>query len=495
MGSAGFLASIPLAIYLIRECVMFEIKRPRIGLAAVMSTPFRGDKGSNYDGDLQALERISHELDFEYHAIEEGIYDLQAAQAAASALGAWGADFILLQTSSFASGDFLYPFTDLSARLGLWSVPEGPPSPEGGLPLNSFTASNLYNSIIHTKLPAQNQPVKWFFGHPGQPLFDQRLEITVQALRALVNLAGKKIALIGGVAPSFDNLIIDHRKPRDLLGLEIQEFDLQEVLAIARELDHKAVEGTIQALQAGGELKVGRSTSALERSARVYQAILQLGEEHGFEAAALSCWPQFQTDYDLAVCSVMGHLNTAGMIAACEGDLTSAISMLILRFLANGDITTLMDLVSIDSTDDSVLLWHCGPTSVELADESGAVLQPLWLFDGADGHQIGLHNDLVLRPGRATVLGLTTNFENMLVLEGEIDNAKPSYMGSRGWLTELRLNGKGITTADLIQTIMASGYQHHYPLAYGSLSSAGLELCGWLGIEPIRGQTYTPYVR
>jgi hypothetical protein len=473
---------------------MIEIKKPKIGLAAVMSTPFRGDKASNYGADLQVLEQISQDLDFELLAIQQGIYDLEAATAAARELETWGADFILLQTSSFASGDFLYPFTDLPTRLGLWSVPEGPPSPEGGLPLNSFTASNLYNSIIRTKLPPGRQPVKWFFGHPGQELFDQRLEITVQALRALINLPGKKVALIGGVAPSFDNLIIDYQKPRDLLGIEVLEFDLEQVLGIARGFEAKDLEDTIKDLQSGVNLKAGGSSSALERSARVYQAIIQMSAEYGFDALGLSCWPQFQADYDLAVCSVMGHLNTKGLIAACEGDLTSAISMLVLRCLTNGEVNTLMDLVSIDSSDESVLLWHCGPTAIELADDDGATLQPLWLFAGPDGHQVGLHNDLVLKPGTGTVLGLTTDFQGMLVLEGEIDNTKPSYLGSRGWLTGLRLNGERINTADLVQTIMATGYQHHYPFAYGSLSDAGLELCGWLGVKPLEHHHYTPYV-
>lgn len=473
---------------------MFEIKKPKIGIAAVMSTPFRGDKEGNYSEDLHALEQISRRLDFEYLAVQEGIYDLVSAQAAAEKLDHWGADFILLQTSSFASGDFLYPFTNLSTRLGLWSVPEGPPTSEGGLPLNSFTASNLYNSIIRTKLSPANQPVKWFFGHPGQALFDQRLEITVQALRALVNLPGKKVALIGGVAPSFDNLIIDYQRPQDLLGIEVLEFGIDQVLEIARKLDGKELENTIQSLQAGVKLNPGKSSSALQKSARVHEAIVRMGEEYGFDAVGLSCWPQFQADYDLAVCTVMGHLNSRGMVAACEGDLTSAISMLMLRCLTNGEVNTLMDLVSIDASDESVLLWHCGPTAVELANEDGATLQPLWLFDGPEGHQVGLHNDLILKPGRGTVLGLTTDFNGMLVLEGEIDNAKPSYLGSRGWLTDLHLNGVSVSTLDLVQTIMASGYQHHYPFAYGSLSNAGLELCGWLGIEPIRSHPYIPFV-
>ena len=474
---------------------MFEIKKPKIGLAAVMCTPFRGDKEGNYRSDREALEKIAADLDFDLKVINDGIYDLDAAQKAANQLKEWGANFIILQTSSFASGDFLYPFSDLKIRLGLWSVPEGPPTSEGGLPLNSFTASNLYNSIIRTTLPDYKQPVKWFFGHPGSPLFDHRLAVTVQALRALVNLPGKKIALIGGVAPSFDNLVIDFQKPKELLGLDILEFGLEEILQIAQDLDASQLSGTVKDIQQGATSVDDPDSIFLEKTARTHLAVRKLAEEHGFEAVALSCWPQFQSDYGLAVCSVMGHLNTTGLIAACEGDLTSAISMLTLRYLTAGDVVTLMDLVTVDQSDESVLLWHCGPTSPTLADEKGAELKSLWLFDGPEGEQTGLHNDLVLKPGAATVLGFTTDFEGMLLLEGRIDNTKPSYRGSRGWFKDLKLNESAISTDDLIQTLMVSGYQHHYPFAYGNLAIAGLEVCGWLGINPLAPETYTHYVR
>ncbi|TFG49734.1 MAG: hypothetical protein E4H33_01650, partial [Anaerolineales bacterium] len=266
---------------------MFVFKKPRLGLAGVMCTPFRGDKEGNYSGDVQALEELAAEYDFEFLPITEGIYNLDQARTAARELDEWGADFIILQTSSFASGDFIYPFTKLTAKLGLWSVPEGFPTSEGGLPLNSFTASNLYNSIIRTTPTDYQKPVKWFFGHPSQPLFDQRLEITVQALRALVNLPGKKIALIGGVAPSFDNLIIDYQKPRDLLGIEVIEFDLEQVLYIARALDPSQLDQTMNEISSSVKSVQGGDSEALEKTARTYLAIQALAKEHQLEGIAL----------------------------------------------------------------------------------------------------------------------------------------------------------------------------------------------------------------
>ena len=475
--------------------MMFEIKKPKIGLAGVMCTPFRGDKEGNFSSDYHQMQQLAENLGFEFFVVEQGVYDLAQAQKAAKALEEWDADYVLLQTSSFASGDFLYPFVGLGARLGLWFVPEGAPTSEGGLPLNSFTAANMYNSIIHHRLADFPHPVKWFRGHANSAEFVERLSVTAAALRVLVNLPGTRIGLIGGVAPSFDNLIVDPAHFQQKIGVEIVSMEIDEVIASAEMIGEDQVRSTSEEIRQSAAFFAENQSGALAKTARVYQSLLSLTEEKSITGIALSCWPQFQADYGLAVCSLMGHLNTNGAVSACEGDVTSALSMLMLRWLTNGDVVTLMDLVSVDDSDQSVLLWHCGPTSPALADENGVRMQSLWLFDGPEGEQTGLHNDMVLRPGPGTVLGLTPDLEQMLVLEGEIDNQKPSYSGSRGWFKNLKLNQDSISTIDLVQTLMASGYQHHYPFAYSRLSASALELCAWLDIEPIQRQEYTTYLR
>jgi len=474
---------------------MFEIRRPKIGLAGVMSRSYRGNKESFFASDHEAIADLSTKLMFDLKVIEKGIYDQAQAKKAASELAEWGADFVLLQTSSFASGDFLYPFTEIPALMGLWAVPEGNPGPGGGLPLNSFSAANMYNSIIALHLKGYSKPVKWFFGRARTFDFVERLGVTAAALRAFVNLSGSRIALIGGVAPGFDNLIVDVELIRQKLGVEVLELDIEQILAGAEKVNSNLVSKTVREIRATAATFDHSQSNALEKTARVFQSVMAVAEEKKLDGIAMSCWPQFQSDYGLAVCSVMGHLNTHGAIAACEGDVISAISMLLLRWLSNGDPVTQMELVSIDHADQSILLWKCGPTSPALANERGMHLQSLWLFDGPQGQRTGLHNDLVLKPGPGTIIGLMPDLEKMLVLEGGIDSDKPSYTGSRGWLKNLCLNLETISTQDLVQTIMSSGFQHHYPFGYGSQSAAALELGAWLGIEPIKKQTYSPYLK
>lgn len=474
---------------------MKQIQKVKVGLAGVMVTPFRGDKEGNYKDDRQELTKLAQTFGFELKTIESGIYNQEQAQNAADDLRNWGADFILLQSSSFAAGQFIYPFADTKIRLGLWAVPEGKPSAEGGLPLNSFTGLNLYNSIIKTYLLHYNQPVKWFFGRPGQPLFDQRLMVTIQALTAVINLQHARIGLVGGVASGFDNLIVDPRNLKRKIGAEVVNLDFDTLLKEAQAIKNEAViQKTGEGFLVENVVFDQRMAPQLEKLSRLEIAYQHAADNLGLDAVAVSCWPRYQSDYGVAVCSLMGQLNTSGLIAACEGDVPSAAGMLALHYMSGGDVVTLMDLVTVDEKDDSVLLWHCGPTSPVLADNRGTRMQSLWLFDQDQKPPTGLHNDLVLKPGQATVMGFTPNFESLLVLDGEIDNQKPSYMGSRGWFKNFSVASQSASAPELVQTLMSSGYQHHYPLAYGQLSPAALELAAWLGIRPIEKQPYTDFL-
>lgn len=470
-------------------------RKPKVGLVGMMSSPFRGAKETNFSNDASELHHLGEILNFELKIIPNGIYGYDDAVRCAALLKDWGADYILVQSSSFASGDFIRPFAQTEIRIGLWAVPEGEPSSEGGLPLNSFTGLNMNNSLLRRFFTEYPHPVKWFFGRVKDPLFAERFEVTVAALRAVINLRGARVGLIGGVAPGFNNLIVDPRDFESKLGIEVKSYELDVLLDKARqvepgvELDKK----TEAFLQPSVRLGSGNKQH-LSELAKLQMGFESLVAEDGLDAVAISCWPRFQKEPGVAVCSLVGQLNTFGMVTACEGDVPSAVGMLALHHLTNGDVVTLMDLVSIDPGDDSVLLWHCGPTSPKLANNEGVQMDSLWLFDDDKGGRMGLHNDLVLKPGEVSVVGFTPNLDGLLVLSGIIDPSKPSYKGSRGWLKQIRVKGQPVDVASLVETLSVTGYQHHYPLAYGNLTGSAIEMGTYLGIHPIEPQSYQHYL-
>jgi L-fucose isomerase-like protein len=461
----------------------------------MMSTPFRGDKEGHFADDRNALQSLAQSLDFELKVIPDGIYSPSDAALAAEALKTWGPDYILVQASSFANGDFIRPFAKLGLRIGLWAVPEGDPSSEGGLPFNSFTGLNMYNSILRRYLTGYLHPVKWFFGRPEDALFKNRFAITVAALRAVINLQNARVGLIGGVAPGFDNLIVNPRVYERKLGVRVRSLELDVVLGRAREVkEGPELDAIMEAFLPPNVTLEADGRAHLMELAKLQVAFDELIEVQGFDAIALSCWPRFQVTPGVAVCSLVGQLNTLGKVTACEGDVPSAAGMLALQYLTNGEIITLMDLVSVDPADDSALLWHCGPTSPSLAGAGGVKMESLWLFDHPEKGKMGLHNDLVLRAGEVTVMGFTPNLDGLLVMNGEIDPEKPSYKGSRGWLKDIRINAKPVGVGEMVETIVRHGYQHHYPLVYGNLQAAANEMAAYLDIPVIKAEPYRDYL-
>jgi len=470
---------------------MSSTKRVKIGLVGFMTKPFRGPKESYFNQDARDLSKLVNDLEADLIIFEKGIYDLAAAQEAALEFRREAVDVVLIQASSFSGGDFIYPFLEINAHIALWAIPEGDPTDEGGLPLNSFTAMNMYNSIIKTRTEFTREPVKWFFGRAQEKRFIEHFEALIRAIYAEINLKHSRFGLVGGVAAGFNNLIVDPNMLKSRIGASLVEFDLRYLYNLADSIsDGALINRFYQKLINQTKSYSSNLESSFQATARFQAAFQIFVEQNDLDAVAVSCWPDFQTERQLAVCTLLGQLNDEGFVTACEGDVPGALGMLTLNLLSQGKVTTIMDMVTIDPGDDSILLWHCGPTAPSLADENGVEMQSLWLFDGDPHAPLGLHNNLRLKPGLATVLGFCPSFEELLIFEGTLDNKKPSYVGSSAWIRDLQMQGKALPCLDLVQTIMDSGYQHHYPLVHGGFERCALDLAHLLGINIITGKSY-----
>ncbi len=74
-------------------------------------------------------------------------------------------------------------------------------------------------------------------------------------------------------------------------------------------------------------------------------------------------------------------------------------------------------------------------------------------------------------------------------------DVKDSNIGSRGWMNNLKLNNKDITALDFTNTILSSGFEHHYPVCLGNYGEVIAEMNKWLGIKPIKEIKYENYLQ
>lgn len=475
------------------------MKPCRIYMLSTVQTSFWGSQKRQYETYfIPEMEKLAPKMGFELTSQREIVTNPAEAAAAKQRILEGEYDLLLIQVSTFADGNLITPLAETGVHLGLWGVPEI--TSNGAIPNNSFCGINMYGSIIHQYI-GRDIPYKWFFGDVTDPLFRDRLEITVKALGALRAMRGAKVALIGGIAPGFNDLYYDERQTKSKLGITVDrllEFSDIRDRAVAYPVEEVLpIVEAIRSESAG--VAPDMTDLGLENTARVYKAFEDITKENGFDAIAISCWPRFRKELGIVVCSVIGRLLENGIVAACEGDVDSAISMLMLNQITDVQ-PMLMDLSKPDFSDDSVLMWHCGSAPKRYADKKGVLFdghyKPGSHVTGMDDIRVSGVNNMYYEAQPVTVARFTDNYQSILTFSGDfIDKSDRSFDGSRGWVGRMTMDGEPISTLDLVNTIMARGLQHHFPIVSGHVEEVVREIAAWLDVAPVSPVPYQRYLQ
>jgi len=473
----------------------------KIGIASCVQPSFWGSSKNLYRTKyLPEIESLAKKLDFEPLIWRDDIVTENDGAAACAFFNREEADFPLLQSTTFPGGAVILPFAGLRSRLGLWAIPEC--TEQGAIPLNSFCGVNMLMSILGQYMDAGRR-VKWFYGETENPLFLDRFKVTLGALRGIKKLRGSRVALIGGIAPGFTDMTFDERKSLARLGANVDRLpeygDIKE-----RALSYKQEEIMPVIDEFVKDASCVNCKNDMEATARLYKAFEDLIIQNGYDAIAIGCWPKYRRDFGVVVCGIIGRLLEKGYIAACEGDVDSMLSMMMLLGIAgkqSGPMPMLMDLSDLDFSDNSAMLWHCGSAPRSFADSAGMSLnchyKPGRHVPAADSTPVGTVNDMYFQSTPVTIARFTWEYEKMLLLTGEFFNKKQDrgFDGSRGWMNKLCLAGKPVDARDLMNTILTNRLQHHYPVIAGNYLNEVLELMSWLGIAPVEPVKYETYLQ
>lgn len=475
-----------------------EKARVKLGLASCVQPSFWGSSRDLFRGHyLPAVQRLAGGLAVDCVAWPKDIVSEEDARQAVAFLNDEGADFVLLQCTTFPGGNVILPFGQLQGRLGLWAIAE--PVRGGPIPLNSFCGVNMLASIWGQYM-GEGKPLKWFYGDVDDPLFARRLRVTLGALGGIKRLDGARIGLVGGIAPGFTDFAFDERTTKKKLNVTVDRLpEFGEIKERALAYDSAQTARWVEEFAAEAVCVAAHAQKDMENTVRVYHALEDTIRENGYDAIAVGCWPKYRRDLGIVVCSIIGRLLDKGYIAACEGDVDSAASMLMLGGIANA-VPMLMDLSDVDFADDTALLWHCGSAPGCYAGKGGNKInthyKPGRHTPAADDVPVGTVNEMEFAPGPVTVARFTWAYERMLILDGNVvEKADTGFDGSRGWMGQLRMAGERVDAKTLVNTLMNAKFQHHYPLVKGSWNDELMEAAAWLGARPIRPDAYQPYLQ
>ncbi len=444
-----------------------------------------------FDHSRRGLEQLASDLNFELEVCKPIVSRFEAQQLA-ERLEAAGTDFVLLQNSTFAMGDVVLEFAHRNFKLGLWATQE--PTKTGPIMLNNFVSMNLNAGILTQYL--KTDQFKWFYGNSDHPWFKERLNITVQALKAAKSLGQAKIGLIGGIAPTFYNFVFDEKKIRKL-GTEIISHELSEVVTLCEKASDENVQQVVEQLYKVSQNRVSVSPKDMQTNSRVYLALRALAKEHGYSALAVSDWPAFQSQLNIHPGMAFSWLDEHDHIpVASEGDVLGAITMLMMNALNQGQ-SMLLDMNDLDLEREAILMWHCGGSPLGFANNQGVT----WKNHSTLGRKttnppMGAVADFIFAPQKVTISRLSNNGQELFVLDADIiESPHPGYDGSRGWVSKFRLNHQTFTLADVVNTVMTAGIEHHFVLASGHQSGTLQELAAWLDIRVIQPLPYQHHLQ
>jgi L-fucose isomerase-like protein len=367
--------------------------------------------------------------------------------------------------------------------LSIWAVPE--PRTGGKLRLNSFCGLNLAGHA----LGLSGREFGYLYADPQSSGIEQavkelltgkRLGISVAARPAQTgdpagraaarSLRGARIGRLGAHPDGFDTCSYDKAKLKALADVTVDELDITELFDAARreKADASASlrEKVVPTLTGLDQV----DQEQLDRSLRLKGALDQIRDIGAYDAFAIRCWPETFTEYGGAVCGPVAMMGEARVPCACEADVYGALTSLLLQKVA-GQPAFLTDLVDLDESDNTGVVWHCGQAPLSMADPDAMPRAAIH-----NNRRMPLLYEFPLKPGRVTFFRLSqAKGKPMAVIGGGEMLKRPLAFNGTSGVVRFDSGSKAV-----LERIMGAALEHHMALAYGdhraALEAAAAEL-------------------
>ena len=395
----------------------------------------------------------------------------QAEDALAEIAQQGDIDLLLIVQITFTDASMTIEMARQSkVPVAIWGVPE--PRIGGRLRLNAYCGINL---AAHA-LGKAGLGYRWLFSSPdaaniadkltglaaspvGSPAAVEQVEKSADADadRVVKKLGGARVSVIGEHPAGFDTCEYDANELHTLTGVSVDRVPLEDAFEKAK---------SAPAARAGAHRAEAAKSLAglddvdqdqLDRSFRFLCALEDIVDENNADSIAVRCWPETFVNYGCAACGPMAMMNQAGVPSACEADVYGSVTTLMLQELA-GEPVWMADLVDVDEADNTVVLWHCGLAPLSMCDPEAQAEATIHT-----NRKMPLLHQFPLKPGRITLARLSqAKNENKLMIAGaEVLRAPMAFTGTSG---VVRFDKP---VAEVCNTIMNEGLEHHFSLAYG----------------------------
>ena len=303
--------------------------------------------------------------------------------------------------------------------------------------------------------------------HPLSPVFAENLRDFAAVCRVVNGMRRFTVGCIGARTTAFKTTRFDEIALQKY-GITVESFDLSELVFNVQKMSDTDPEviAKIDRLSSYTNCS-GVPETNMHTLAKISVCIDHYIKEYHLDALTLRCWNEMETILRVCPCVLLSELNDRGIVASCEIDLCSAITMRAMN-LASKIPTAVLDWNNnYGDEENKVILFHCGPVAQSLMTGTGTVTEHKMFAKGDPGSGWGT-NEGRIKAMPITISNCQTKDGRLIlyVSEGRFteDVIEDGYFGCAGVAEIPDLQNKLIRLA-------RGGFKHHTSIGYGHMKS------------------------
>lgn len=207
---------------------------------------------------------------------------------------------------------------------------------------NSLAASLEILSFL------RQQQIRGEVIHGSEEYVHHRITLLERVGEARRQLKGTRLAVVGEPSDWLISSVFDRKVVADSLGIDIIDVPMSELLDVVRQMPLSAPQ------EQSGRAEIQQ---ALPGAQQIYLALKYIVERHQLNGFTLRCF-DLLTAVKNTGCLALAKLNAEGVVAGCEGDVPTMLSMVVTKALT-GVSGFQCNPSHIDVETGEILFAHC----------------------------------------------------------------------------------------------------------------------------------------
>jgi L-arabinose isomerase len=317
---------------------------------------------------------------------------------------------------------------------------------------------------------------KYVYESPGSEPKLEQIRSFAAAARAESLLKQAKVGMMGYRDMRLYGTMFDGPSLKARTGLEVEFFEMLEMVQRADRLEPSRVEEVIRTMEKNWQFEKKAQSQTLEKAARYFLAVKDIVSERGYDAVSLIDVDGMKQLLEYPPAPIFMLLGEQlGVCTVPENDALGAVTQLFVKFLS-GQIAPYFEFYEL--FEDRMLMGVPDFVPSEVVDGRVKVLPTAF-----GGFAEGILNISKVKTGRVTLSRLTSCGDRYSLHMTTAEAAAPRSWEEAGWQPPApQLPSLEILPDIPVEEFAQKVLSQHYILAYGDITRELTDLCKLLGI-------------